>query len=244
MKNKRSTFPQILVAILRDILHSFGSNKSNKLNNREMKEYFFLKGKDQNGPFTVEQLADKGLTSETLIWAEGMENWQKLKDIPELAQTIKPKSVPPPPSDTHEKISKTEVSGQLKATTEKVPNLALEATKPNKTTLTWLIVWCSFHLLALLMSYSEVDIFNDSGKPQTDKFWPFVDFTHDVYSEEYYKRRSAGGVFTMLNSEMYDKEFNGIFTNYDWSEFAFYVGGTFVIYLLVRISNKQDFSNT
>ena len=62
-----------------------------------MKEYFYLKGKDQNGPFTIEQLADKGLTNETNIWTEGMENWQKLKDMTELAQILKPKSVPPPP---------------------------------------------------------------------------------------------------------------------------------------------------
>lgn len=209
-----------------------------------MKEYFFLTGKDQNGPFTIEQLEGKGLTNETLIWTDGMENWQKLKDIPQLAQTIKPKSFPPPPPpDTDVKISKTEVSGQLKVTTEKIPNPVLEAIKPNKKTLTWLMVWCGFHLLALLMSYSEVDIFNDSGNPRTDKFWPFVDFTHDEYSEEFYRRRSAaglGGSFSISNSEMYDKEFNGIFTDYDWTEFAFYVGGAIIIYLLVRISNKGE----
>lgn len=195
-----------------------------------MKEYFFLKGKDQNGPFTIEQLADKGLTSETLIWSEGMENWQKLKDIPELIQALKPKSVPPPPpSDKYENISKTEVSGQLKVTTEKTPNPALEAIKPNKKTLTWLIVWCGFHLFALLMSYSRVDIFNDGGEPRTDKFWPFV----KIWEEEWDGWKGV-----------YYTDYNGIFYNYDWSEFAFYVGGAIVIYLLVRIANKQEVSNT
>lgn len=203
-----------------------------------MKEYYYLTGKDQNGPFTIEQLADKGLTNETLIWSEGMENWQKLKDIPELAQTIKPKSVPPPPpSDTNEKISKTEVSGQLKVTTEKTPNPALEAIKPNKRTLTWLIVWCSFHLFALLMSYSQIGFFNDSGKPKTSEFWPFVTYnscSDRPYWEAEYTRQ--GNWFKYC--------FEGIFPNYDWSEFAFYVGGAMVIYLLVRISNKQEVSNT
>ena len=146
-----------------------------------MKEYYFLIGNDQNGPFTVDQLIGKGLTNETLIWTEGMDNWEKLKDIPELTQTIKPKSVPPPPPDNTEKIIRTEVSGQLKVTTEKVSNTALEELTPSKITLTWLIVWCVFHLFALLMSYSEVEIFNDSGKPQTDKFWPFVDYTQGVF---------------------------------------------------------------
>ncbi len=196
-----------------------------------MKEYFFLTGKDQNGPFTIEQLESKGLTNETLIWTEGMETWQKLKDIPELAQTIKPKSVPPPPpSYTDDKISRTEVSGQLKVTTEKTPNPTLEAIKPNKKTLTWLIIWCSFHLFALLMSYSQIDIFNDEGKPQSDKFWPFVEFTEGYWGYE--------------NSYSYNEvrktDFNGLFVEYDWTEFAFYVGGAIVIYLLVRISNKGE----
>lgn len=208
-----------------------------------MKEYFFLKGKDQNGPFTVEQLADKGLTRESLIWTEGMENWQKLKDIPELIQELKIKSVPPPPpSHKDENISKTEVSGQLKVTTEKTPNETLEAIKPSRQTLTWLIIWCSFHLFALLMSYSQIEIFNDNGIPRTDKFWPFVDFQRDRYSGIYqHMLDSTGKTFDQLRSE---KLFNGLFAEYDWSEFVFYVGGAIVIYLLVRISNKQEDSNT
>jgi|GEM_PF-1917975 len=202
-----------------------------------MKEYFFILGKDQSGPFAIEQLADKGLTNETLIWTEGMENWQKLKDIPELAQTLKPKSVPPPPpSDSDEKIFKTEVTGQLKVTTEKTPNPALEAIKPNKTTLTWLIVWCGFHLFALLMSYSRVSIFNDGGTPRTDEFWPFVKIVQNNWHD------SPSGIRFKM-SDLPDTSFNGIFYQYDWTEFALYVGGAVVIYLLFRISNRDKQKN-
>ena len=196
-----------------------------------MKEFFFLTGKDQNGPFTIEQLESKGLTNETLIWTEGMGTWQKLKDIPELAQKIKPKSVPPPPPTYNdEKIYKTEVSGQLKVTTEKTPNPTLEAIKPNKKTLTRLIIWGSFHLFALLMSYSQIDIFNDEGEPQSAKFWPFVKFIENdwVYDDSNRYNQKLGTVF------------NGFFVEYDWTEFAFYVGGAILIYLLVRISNKNE----
>jgi hypothetical protein len=179
------------------------------INLNTIKEYFFLKGKDQNGPFTIEQLADKGLTSETLIWTAGMESWNKLKDIPELAQAIKPKLVPPPPSDTEEIISKTVVSGQLKVTTEKIPNPDLEAIKPNKATLKWLIVWCGFHLFALLMSYSQVEIFNAIGKPDTDDFWPFVSIIESHREIKYINP------FTLHNSiqygDKYEIEFNGLF---------------------------------
>jgi hypothetical protein len=193
------------------------------------KYFFFLRGKDQYGPFSLEELVNKGLTSETLIWTEGMENWQKLKDLPGLAAAIKPKSVPPPPPfDKDETISKTEVSGQLKVTTERVPNQTLEAIKPNKATLIRLIIWCSFHLFALLMSYSRVKIFHFGGKPRTDRFWPFVKIQEEMWNTV---------------DKKYYIQFNGIFYNYDWSEFSFYVCGAIVIYLLVRISNKKEVSN-
>lgn len=231
-----------------------------------MKEYFFLKDKEQNGPFSIEQLLDKGLTNETLIWTDGMENWQKLKDIPELVQTLKPKSIPPPPpNETEEKISKTEVSGQLKVTTERTPNPTIEAIKPSKATLTLLIIWCGFHLFALLMSYSQIKVFNDQVKPETKKFWPFVEYQRCypkqkyVQGQGYWDEGTPEKTFNFNGREIklpasepqyhdnshyeYDGEecnFNGLFNEYDWTEFALYVGGAIVIYLLVRISNKDE----
>ncbi len=204
-----------------------------------MKEYFFLKNKDQNGPFTIDQLADKGLTNETLIWTDGMVNWEKLKDIPELTQILKPKSVPPPPpNEFDEKITKTEVSGHLKVTTENTLNPTIEALQPNQTTLTWLIIWCGFHLFALLMSYSQIKMFNNSGEPRTYNFWPLVDYySYDEYLTSGYPQPNVSYSqedFTTV------KSFLGIFVDYDWSEFAFYVGGAGVIYLLVSLSSKKE----
>jgi hypothetical protein len=207
-----------------------------------MKEYFFLKGKDQNGPFTIEQLIDKELTSETLIWTEGMVDWQKLKDIPELIEVVKPKLAPPPaPDDSEGKISRTEVSGKLQVTTEKSPNSTLDSIKPSKSTLTWLIVWCGFHLFALLMANSEIRIFNNAGKPHSDKFWPFVDFQSKKYGAFYpellQRELKKGKTYQQLIDE---KEFDGFFVDYDWTEFAFYVGGMIVIFLIIQISNKSE----
>ncbi|MEO8150091.1 MAG: DUF4339 domain-containing protein [Bacteroidia bacterium] len=97
-----------------------------------MKEYFFLKGKSQNGPFTIEQLAEKELTSETLIWTEGMESWQKLKDIPELLQSLKPKQVPPPiprPSDKPLKVAVKTSKKKDKLITEETEVIVAKETK-------------------------------------------------------------------------------------------------------------------
>jgi hypothetical protein len=200
-----------------------------------MKEYFFLTGKEQNGPFTIEQLEGKGLNNETLIWAEGMDNWQKLKDIPELVQTLKPKSIPPPPpTETNEKISKTEVSGQLKVTTDKIH-------RPIKLP-RWLIFWCAFNLFALLFSYSGIKYFNqnacwgDSSR-DTDEFWPFSGVLR------FEDQESGGYGWCGYTDEKYFGnyiEFNGFFYNYDLTEFAFYVGGAFFIFFLLSVSKNDE----
>lgn len=201
-----------------------------------MAEYYYLKGKVQDGPFSIEDLKTKNLTSETLMWTEGMDSWQKLKDLPDILQQLKPKSTPPPPpNDLEEKITKTEVSGQLKITTEKSPNPAIEAIKPSKKALTWLIVWCSFHLFALLMSYSQIKIFNNDGVPKANKFWPFVEYRYD----ELLVTDKNGLVMTWRESG--DKMgFYGIFHDYDITEFAFYVGGALIIYFLYSISKNKN----
>jgi hypothetical protein len=173
-----------------------------------MKEYYFLENNEQNGPFTIEQLTNKGLSYESLIWTEGMKDWQKLKDFPELVITLKPRSVPPPPPKKDDgNISKTEVSGQLKVTTEKTPNPTLEAIKPSRQALTLLILWCSFHLFALLMSYSEIDEFNRSGNNRTEEFWPMVEFE---YCSNKQKTNDRGQLY-------YVEEciFEGYFNQYD-----------------------------
>ena len=200
-----------------------------------MKEYYYLTGKDQNGPFSIDELKTKGLSSETLVWSEDMDNWERLKDLPDLFKQINPKSPPPPPDYLEEKITKTEVSGQLKVTTEKTPNSAIEAIKPSKKALTWLIIWCSFHLFALLMSYSQIKFFNNQGEPQSDKFWPFVEFTHKEFTP-------ADGNYNPFREQVgrFENYSNGIFVQYDWTEFAVYVGGALIFFLLVKISNKGN----
>jgi len=211
-----------------------------------MKEYFFLNEKEQNGPFSIEQLSQKDLTNETLIWTEGMENWQKLKDIQELVLLLKPKSVPPPlPIEGSKQNFRTEISGHLKVTTKNTSNPTLEAIlntiKPSKRALTWFIVWCGFHLFALLMSYSQIEIFNDGGEPKSNEFWPFVKFQscRDIIAWDY-NNPPAGREHGDGHIIGEDCHFKGIFVDYDLTEFIFYVGVAMVVFLLVQISQKKE----
>jgi len=77
-----------------------------------MKEYFYLIGKDQKGPFSFEEIVAKGITEDTLIWCDGMDNWEKLKNIPELKQVLKTVP-PPPPKDSEEEKLKIELNDDL-----------------------------------------------------------------------------------------------------------------------------------
>lgn len=180
-----------------------------------MKEYYFIIGKEQKGPFSLEELKVNNLTNETLVWTEEMDGWEKLKNLPDLRDILKVKNVPPPlPSEFNETIE--ENASQLSS---------LNPMIPSKKILTRLIIWVSFHLFALLMSYSRIDIFNDRS-PKSDKFWPFVDYFR--------------GITNVMRIEDFKvRYFNGIFAYYDWTEFAFYVGGALIIFILSRLLNKK-----
>jgi len=75
----------------------------------------------------------------------------------------------------------------------------------------WVIVWCIFHLCALILSYKEVKFFNNTGEPRTDRFWPFVNFTYP-----------------------------GFLPQYDWTEFSFYTGIVLLFFLIRFVYRKSE----
>ena len=52
-----------------------------------MEFHMIVNGK-QEGPFSVEELAQKGITPESEVWAEGMSDWQQAGDVPELTAVL------------------------------------------------------------------------------------------------------------------------------------------------------------
>lgn len=47
-------------------------------------EYFIGEGGRQRGPFTIDQLRGMHISPETLVWREGMAQWQPARLLPEL----------------------------------------------------------------------------------------------------------------------------------------------------------------
>lgn len=59
-----------------------------------MKKYYYSDGDNQFGPLTIEELKDKKITKETMVWYVGLDNWVKASDVDEIKELFK--SIPPP----------------------------------------------------------------------------------------------------------------------------------------------------
>lgn len=62
-------------------------------------EFFIYKDNRQQGPFTPEQLREAGISSETLVWREGMAQWTPAWQVDELRDILagRQASAPVPP---------------------------------------------------------------------------------------------------------------------------------------------------
>lgn len=65
-----------------------------------MKKYFYSNGAEKLGPFTLDELKDKNIKPNTLMWSEGMPNWQEARAIEELKALLKLGTPPPLPFTT------------------------------------------------------------------------------------------------------------------------------------------------
>ncbi|WP_305909610.1 DUF4339 domain-containing protein [Methylomarinum sp. Ch1-1] len=64
------------------------------------KDYFFSEDNQQTGPLDLEAIKKKitegVITSQTLVWCEGMDNWKPADQIQELSSFFKSRVQPPP----------------------------------------------------------------------------------------------------------------------------------------------------
>lgn len=77
-------------------------------------KYFILdSNSQQQGPFSIYELKDRGINEQTLVWAEGMENWQPAWQVEEIKRLLfdQPAGTPPPPPHSTDSFSQTP-SGQ------------------------------------------------------------------------------------------------------------------------------------
>ena len=169
-----------------------------------MKEYYYLKGKEKNGPFTIAEINDKDLSVETFIWTEGMNSWEKIKNIPDLFIDLNSKLPPPLPQEVIENDDDDQPLKYNRLTPKERKPLSL------KISLRTLIFWCSFHLFALLMSYTKINFFNSAYKSKSSEFWPFVKIIHTVDWEDY-NNLNPEYIEEVRNNAIGKTEFHGLF---------------------------------
>jgi len=51
-------------------------------------DFYLIVNGEQQGPFTIDELAKKGITPESEVWAEGMADWKQAGDVPELTEVL------------------------------------------------------------------------------------------------------------------------------------------------------------
>ncbi len=59
-----------------------------------MKKYYIQISNEQQGPFSIEELKDKGIKLSTPVWHEGLEQWTTVKQVAEVKKLLT--SIPPP----------------------------------------------------------------------------------------------------------------------------------------------------
>lgn len=68
-----------------------------------MAQYYYTDGKERYGPFTIEQLRERNISAETLVWKEGMADWlpaSQVSDLQPLMSTSDAFSAPSTPPFT------------------------------------------------------------------------------------------------------------------------------------------------
>ncbi len=103
-----------------------------------MKSYFIHDGNQKTGPFTFDDLKQRGIEASTLIWFDGLDKWTEATNIQELKDVI---IKSPPPLDktsslkqTLDKTKKILDSDIVDEIENKIPN------KKGKRVFTWSII--------------------------------------------------------------------------------------------------------
>lgn len=84
----------------------------NRLTLNPMKKYYLHDGRDQHGPFTLNELKGKSIQRDTLIWTAELADWTNAGELIELQELFT--STPPPLHKTSSIISTQYVSGSEK----------------------------------------------------------------------------------------------------------------------------------
>jgi hypothetical protein len=98
-----------------------------------MQKYYINKDDQQQGPFTIEELANLKISRDTMVWHEGIDHWKKAYEVAELEHILK--KIPPP---LQTDLNKTPPPLETTKTIQENKNQTI--TKPKKKNITTILV--------------------------------------------------------------------------------------------------------
>ena len=195
-----------------------------------MADYYYSDGRQTFGPYSIDDLKEKKLSPDTLVWHERLPAWAELKDLPEISSYPSLKRTPPPLPVVSTGIKK-QPKAPAKPAKGRTVYLKDEEIIISRRVIKWLMIWTLLHMFALFTSYKEVPLFNSYGEPKPKYFWPFVNFFDEYYVKD------PGSPQQLPETRL---KFNGLFVNYDWTEFGCYVGGLLLMVVFYYLYKKAD----
>lgn len=54
----------------------------------ENKTFYYSDGKEQFGPFSHEEMKSKSISADTLVWFEGLPDWRRAGEVPEMSEFL------------------------------------------------------------------------------------------------------------------------------------------------------------
>lgn len=158
-----------------------------------MKTFYFVLNNEQNGPFSVEDLLILGVNKDTLVWAEGMAEWEPAGAVPEFLEHVQPVSpallpvVDPQPMSLGVLERQSYVPNGAKAIPSALP-VALASPASNSFSWRKIIGGFSVLFLLLLVSYSFDDSDNEAASIADKESVNEID--SEVIPEKQHRRKS------------------------------------------------------
>jgi uncharacterized RDD family membrane protein YckC len=73
-----------------------------------MEKWYYIENDGKKGPYTIEELKDKNINPDTLVWTDKMTNWEKAKHIEPLRKIIVAVPPPIPGPEEHREVENTQ----------------------------------------------------------------------------------------------------------------------------------------
>ncbi len=124
-------------------------------------DFFIIKDNKQRGPYTLEELAGIGITSETLVWREGLGTWKPAWQVDELRAILDGKpadaAAPPPVEEKEDDIVHDETQPDEAAETadEGISTADNHAKRRRRRTAKWLAAAAVVFFLLLITCPGE-----------------------------------------------------------------------------------------